>query len=230
MANRFSNQASEAKDLSEALNRSMPAWIDGKVAIEVMRSEGSRNWRQMEWIGWWLEHIVEQHVTPDIGGSRGPKYGKTEFDLKRNYVWDLKVHLENNDWLILNDQEAVSNCLDEYEGLGYLIVEGSADFDVDGKFKDWHSLQKGGISKYEEGRIKRGANSRIRKKSFTAERILAIWIPGADDVLNAVKSGWIKGFQEGMRNSNGNARRSKFQINLGLVPEEYVLLDHQIIS
>ena len=212
----FDNQLSEAETLVSAVRSSLPSQIMGKIAIEVMRAEGSAHWRQMEWIGFWFEHIVERQVIPKTGGARGPKYGHTEFDFQRNHVWDLKVHLDGSDWLILNDQEAVNSCLDDHSGLGYLIVEGSAEFDVDGEFKSWHDMMKGGTSTYEKERVLRGATSRRRKTSFKPNRVLAIWIPSAADASKAVKDGWLKGFQEGMRNSDGNMR-----------PQQYILVDEK---
>ena len=228
MTKDYSSQSFEVELLSNAVRKALPVVIDGKYAIEVLRSEGSSNWRQMEWIGFWFEHVVETKVVPITGGSRGPKYGRTEFDFQRDYVWDLKVHLEGSDWLILNDQEAVNSCINDHSGIGYLIVEGTAEFDPDGSFKSWHDLLKGGSSNYEKNRVSRGAPSRRRKISFRPKRILAFWIPSAAEATKAVKDGWVKGFQEGMRNSNGNARRAKFQIKVNQIPSEFILLDKHV--
>ena len=228
VAKNFIAQTNEVTALSGVVEKVLPTVIDGRFAIEVLRSEGSSNWRQMEWIGFWFEHVVETQVVPETGGSRGPTYGRTEFDFQRNFVWDLKVHLDGSDWLILNDQEAVHACLDEHAGLGYLIVEGTADFDPDGSFKAWHDQLKGGSSAYEKDRVIRGAPSRRRKTSFAPNRILAIWIPSSADASKAVKDGWLKGFQEGMRNSNGNPRRAKFQIKVSQIPPDFILFDKQI--
>jgi len=223
----FPTQTDEADTLVKAVRASIPPEIAGKIAIEAMRSEGSRNWRQMEWIGFWFEHVVENEVIPKTGGSRGPSYGRTSFDFQRNHVWDLKVHLDGSDWLILNDQESVNACMEDHSGLGYLIVEGSAEFDATGEFKSWHDMLKGGSSNYERERVERGAPSRRRKTAFKPNRVLAVWIPSTEEASKAVRDGWLKGFQEGMRNSNGNPRRSKFQIKLDHVPPQYILVDEK---
>ena len=76
MGNDFDNQISEAETLVSAVRSSIPTQIMGKIAIEIMRAEGSANWRQMEWIGFWFEHVVENQVIPKTGGSRGPKFGR----------------------------------------------------------------------------------------------------------------------------------------------------------
>ena len=219
------SQTLEANLILDELVIHIPKVIDGISAVETMRKEGSRNWRQMEWIGFWLEHLVETKIVPSVGGNTGPRYGKTVFDLQRKHVWDLKVHLDGSDWLILNDREAVNFCIKDNSGIGYLIVEGSAEFDVDGTFKKWHDEQKGAQSSYEVERIQRGAPSRRRKKIFFPKRLTSLWIPSLGDLATGDKDGWLKGFQKGMRNSNGILRREKFQIKVNEVPNNYILLD-----
>lgn len=225
---RHKSQTLEASIILGELMIHIPRIINGKNAVEIMRNEGSRNWRQMEWIGFWLEHVVETKIVTSVGGHTGPRYGKTLFDLKRKHVWDLKVHLDGSDWLILNDREAVSACIEENSGIGYLIVEGSAQFDDDGTFKKWHDEQKGTKSSYEIERVRRGAPSRRRKKVFIPKRLIALWIPMLNDLVSADEDGWIKGFQKGMRNSNGALRREKFQIKVSEVPNDYILFDQNL--
>ena len=36
----------------------IPKFVDGKEAILEMKNGGSRNWTQMEWIGFWFEFFV----------------------------------------------------------------------------------------------------------------------------------------------------------------------------
>ena len=64
MGKDFDNQISEAETLVSAVRSSIPTQITGKIAIEIMLAEGSANWRQMEWIGFWFEHVVENQVIP----------------------------------------------------------------------------------------------------------------------------------------------------------------------
>ena len=222
------SQTLEANLILGKLKIYIPKMIDGQTAVKTMRDEGSNNWRQMEWIGFWLEHLVEKKIVTSIGGQTGPRYGRTVFDLKRKHVWDLKVHLDGSNWLILNDREAVNACIKDNSGIGYLIVEGHAKFDDDGKFKEWHDKQKGTKSSYEIERVRRGAPSRRLKKVFTPKRLIALWIPTLNDLISADKDGWVKGFQKGMRNSNGSLRREKFQINVSEVPNNYILVDQNL--
>ncbi len=219
------SQTLEASLILDELIIHIPKAIHGVNAVEAMRKEGSRNWKQMEWIGFWFEHLVEKKIITSVGGNTGPRYGNTVFDMQRKHVWDLKVHLDGSDWLILNDCEAVRFCIEDYSGIGYLIVEGSAQFDDDGTFKKWHDEQKGAQSTYETERIKRGAPSRRRKKVFFPQRLVSVWIPTLGDLAKGDEDGWLKGFQKGMRNSNGTLRREKFQIKVNEVPNNYILFD-----
>ena len=50
----------------------IPKFVDGKEAIMEMKNGGSRNWRQMEWIGFWFEFFVETQIQPTLGNTVGP--------------------------------------------------------------------------------------------------------------------------------------------------------------
>ena len=44
----------EVLTLFDVLSKSVPKYVDGKAAILEMKNGGSRNWRQMEWVGFWF--------------------------------------------------------------------------------------------------------------------------------------------------------------------------------
>lgn len=219
----MSSALEEARRIVEAVAESIPQQIDGKSAIEEMRAGGSRHWRQMEWIGWWLEHFAETTVVQDLGATRGPTYGRTEFDLACDHVWDLKAHPDGLNSLILNDREAVDDCLSERGGVGFIIVHGAVDYDETGAFKAWHDALKGGTSAYERARVARNAPSRRRKVRFRPSRVEAIWFDSADALHRAVSQGWMGFFQEDMRNSNGNPRRAKYMLKTGRMPSSAIV-------
>jgi hypothetical protein len=211
----------EADLLLSKLRTSIPSQIDGKDAILQMKEEGSANWRQMEWIGFWFEHFVRTEVTGRLGISVGPSFGRTQFDLLLNHVWDLKVHPRSaNGKLILNDREAVDLCIAERGGFGFVVVIGEAEYDGTGEFKAWHDALKGGTSAYEVERIQRGAPSRRRKISFKPQSVEAVFFSDQNQINRGLDEGWVTLFQSGMRNSNGNPRREKYQINLDRAPRE----------
>ena len=82
-------------------------------------------------------------------------------------------------------------------------------------FQAWHSKLKGGKSKYELDRIKRGAWSRLRKVAFDLQQISFIRLTDA----TLIKCG---SFQSDFRNADGSPRRAKVLIDLEELDEETV--------
>ncbi len=213
----------EAQTLIAELRRLMPSRITGKDAILEMQAGGSRNWRQMEWIGFWFEYFVENKLQGLSGFARGPKIGNVTFDLARNFVWDLKSHPEqagNN--LPLNDQEAVRAAVAN-GGLGYVIVIGDAEYDTTGEFKLWHDSLKGKKTAYVLRNEAEGKPSRRRKAEFRPFQLLVIWLANESVIDRGLVEGWLTSFQEGMANSNGVPRRAKFMLRLDKVPKDVVV-------
>jgi hypothetical protein len=204
----------------------LPSVVDGRAAIEEMKRSGSGQWRQMEWIGWWFEHFFTTVVGPSVGARPGPKFGRTRFDLQREFVWDLKAHPTNEkkSRLILNDCEAIDSCLEMLGGVGFVVVSGRVSYDESGEFKAWHDALKGGTSAYERERVLRGARSRRRKVAFEPQEVSVFYFNSGDALAGGLKSGWLGLFQEGMRNSNGRPRRPKYSISPSRVPGGWRLL------
>lgn len=220
----------EAVSLAGLLVDILPEHIDGREAVQEMQSSGCRNWRQMEWPGFWVECRVEQHLGRLPGLTKGPTYGNVDFDLEFRHVWDLKTHSETSSSVTpLNDQEAVTDCIQDRGGLGYIIVNGKPTLDVDGSFKRWHDEIKGKKSAYVLENEARGASSRQRKAAFTFTSIQCVWIEDQAALQQAVQDGWLTGFQEGMRNSNGTPRRAKFSLDVSKMPRS-VVLHERVIS
>lgn len=121
----------------------------------------------------------------------------------------------------MNDCEAVNKCIEENNGIGYIIALGNAIYnDEDGTFRDWHSHLKGGKSAYVKHRIARGAPSRKRKVAFNINEYLIIFIDSKISLENAIDEGWLSGdAQTGWRNANGTPRRAKYKINFDLIPQ-----------
>jgi hypothetical protein len=214
----------EADELLSVLRKTLPKRIDGKEAIlELKRID--YNWRQMEWIGWYFEHILFTTIIEALGGTGGPTFGNTAIDYKKKYVWDFKAHPiltpkgTKNDTMILNDKEAMDLCIQKYHGIGFIVIYGNAIFDQTGEFKAWHDALKGGHSDYEKERIKRGAPSRIRKSAFEIDHIEALFFNNSEVLNRGVSDCWISFFQEGMRNADGSPRRSKYAIKTSRAPD-----------
>jgi len=203
---------SELEQILAELLPNVPDFINGKEAILQMKSEGSPNWRQMEWIGFWFEHLVAKHLKPRSNIQELSKHGKTTFDLRRKYVWDLKSHPNQSKSLILNDKSAIEECLKQEPGLGFIILSGDVEYDEAGEFKKWHDTLKGGTSAYEKSRVLRNAPSRRRKVSFSPTSIDAYWFTKVSEIEKCLAEGILAEFQTGMRNSNGKSRKPKIMI------------------
>ena len=219
----------EAERIADAIEQRFNRSVDGKKAIREMKDRGGKNWRQMEWHGFHTEEEIIEILEDEIGGGEGPRVGNTTIDYSNEKSWDIKSHPTNkkdgksNDWAILNDQEAIETVIDEEGSMGFIIASGPAEFDEDGDFKNWHEEEKGGPSEYSKQRETEGRPSRMRKKSIEYEKVEIIEFNSVDDIQRGVKEGWAKGFQKDMRNADGSPRRSKIQIKIDEVPDEFVV-------
>ena len=219
--------SSHAEAIVTALVDKLPKYLDGQNAIHEMREAGSRNWRQMEWIGWYLEETGQNIIEHALGGHRGPSFGNTEFDIQTDIPRDLKAHVTHdskgskNKFTPLNDQSAIINAIQEHGGIGFVVFSGQAEFDHDGSFKHWHDELKGKKSKYVAQREREGRPSRMRKQSFTLEEIVVVDFTSASEIEEGLRDGWIKPFNQG-RNSDGTPREPKYMLSLSDVPEKYI--------
>jgi hypothetical protein len=205
----------------EPLFRDMPRHWDAKEAIMEMKNSGDKQWRQMEWIGFYFQYLCEKRLK-SIMQLQQPRYGKTSFDGFLSCAWDFKVHPKKNSKgqiissVIINDTEATLKAIDQFGSVGLLLAAGNAKYnDEDRSLQAWHKNLKGGLSKYENQRILRDAPSRLRKVSFDLEEILFIKI----DTDTLKKTGE---FQKGFRNSDGSPRRVKILLDLNTLTTEIV--------
>lgn len=204
-----------ARHLGAALQQGLPKRWDGRRAILAMRQAGCRQWKQMEWIGFYFQFLCEK-VLADAMTIPGPRYGNAAFDGLREVPWDFKAHAINTSahQIIVNDSEAIARAIREYGGVGLILALGQVEYNDENRtFQAWHEHQKGGPSAYSQQRIKRGAWSRLRKVSFELRQVS--FLRATDETL--VKCG---SFQTGFRNADGSPRRAKLLIDLEQADEE----------
>jgi len=205
-----------AKEISEGFKNILLVW-DGRKSILEMKESGFPHWKQMEWIGWYFQFLCERFLK-DIVEIPGPKFGNVRFDGFLKIPWDFKAHAINTSshQIIVNDSEATATGIKKFGSVGLILSMGKVEYnDEQRTFQKWHEALKGGKSKYELERIKRGAWSRLRKTEFNLEQISFIKID--DNVL--IKCG---SFQRDFRNSNGRPRREKVLLDLEKLDEEIV--------
>jgi hypothetical protein len=225
----------EGKLIFTSLEDKIGIVLNGKDIVKKMQQYGSTNWRQSEWPGFYLEEVSRTKLIETIGGSKGRKYGNVEMDYQREFIWDIKTHstidknMKNISECILNDSEAIEGVQNDFGAAGFIIYFLRPDWDLDGEFKNWHNKEKGEISKYSIERVARNAPSRIRKKGGKIVGLKVIMLT-KKDIENGKRDGWIKGFQNGMRNSNGSPRRSKVSVVIDKIPSECIVSEANEIN
>lgn len=193
-----------------AATREFPSAWDGRSAILEMKENDSKHWRQMEWIGWYFEHLCCTRLA-GILEIPGPTYGRAGFDGFRETPWDFKCHASNTSShrIIVNDLDAIEQACSEFGAVGLILAVGEDVYnDKETRaFQRWHDELKGKESAYVKARKERGSWSRLRKVRMTLEEIHFIRLDA--DLVRA--SGR---FQEGFRNADGGARRAKLALDL----------------
>jgi hypothetical protein len=218
----------EIDKMVEIIKTNLSKEISGEESILWMKKHSS-NWKQMEWMGFYFESYLFKQLTSFLGGEQGPKFGNTKFDYKNKYVWDFKTHSKSNPnginipWTVMNDKSAIECCIKKFGGVGFIIAEIDAIYDTDLSFKNWHDSLKGKKSNYVLKREKEGARKRMRKKSIKFSEILFIYFSSLDELKEGYARGWLKNFQEGMRNSNDTPRAVKIQLNISNIPDKFII-------
>lgn len=221
----MSDCTQEATRIREILKTHLPQNWDGKSCITEMHTAEATHWRQMEWIGWYFQWKAFDLLTTHLGGAAGGSYGNSDFDYQNECVWDFKAHVSNSGkpWAILNDSIAIEECIKEHGSVGFIIAEGPAFYnDVQQTFKKWHSEFSGEPSKYVLQGIEEGRRSRRRKTLFVLGDIVLFRLDNST-LEQGKEEGWLKGFQQNMRNSNYKPRKSKIQVHLGKMPTSLLL-------
>lgn len=210
------NFLENSKEIAKTLKIIPKNW-KGKESILEMKKADYNQWKQMEWIGFYFQFLCFKHLS-DIMEIPGPKYGNVKFDAFKNVPWDFKAHAMNTSshQIIVNDSQATADAIKDYKEVGLILALGKVSYNDEKRtFQKWHEKLKGGKSKYEMERLKRGAWSRLRKTSFDLEQISFIKI--TEDTL--VKCG---SFQRDFRNADGKPRREKVLLDLEKIDKESV--------
>ena len=200
--------AAEAKLITETIVGALPRYWDGKTCVMQMAEAQSSNWRQTEWQGWYFEFKALPALVNRIGG--GPvRIGSTQFDYKRNFIWDLKAHsvfglkgpAHSNFTCQLNDQTAVRSAIDE-GGLGVVVLSGEPTYEGM-EFTTWHKTI----------RDSPGEPKRQLKDAFRPMRLDSFFIQNASSFELALDKKMIIPFKQG-RQPDGSLRNPKYSINV----------------
>ena len=216
----MSNELGNFVNQLHTASLSIPRTWDGRKSITEMRDAKSRQWRQMEWMGFYFEFLCERKFA-GLLTMPGKSYGPTKFDGFNSICWDFKAHTRNatKDEVITNDTSAVKATIEDHGHYGLVLAVGSVEYDDDAQtFKQWHDELKGRPSAYVQKNRARGVKSRRRKTGFVLEKIHFICLD--TDALSKCE----KSFQKGMRNSNGKPRPPKVLIDVAKVPNSAIVM------
>ncbi len=214
--------ATELYTILDEYNKQIDYYWDGKEKIIEMKNDNSKNWKQMEWPGFYLEHLIEKKLYSQLDFN-GATFENTKFDVFEQIPWDLKVHTINSsnpNKIPTNDLNAINYAVNEFGYVGFIILEGEAIWDEENQFKRWHDDLKGKKSRYRLKGDKINRKSRRRKLALKVKGLKVILID-KDSVKKQPQ------FQNNMINSNGTIRNAKMLLDLNLIEKENILLEKE---
>lgn len=221
VADAFARPLDEADALLAVLADAIDGAWEGRACVEMMREAEYRNWRQTEWIGWFFEFLGIPALINAFGG--GPRRVlNTSFDYALRSTWDLKAHSTGReDGAILNDLDAVSACLDEHGGLGFIVLSGEPDYSNGIAFDLWHRAQRGAPPA--------SPKSRALKSGFTPLRLEAFYLRDRDALAAATARGEFTTMIQG-RQPDGSPRKPKLKVNFRAAhqPEGTILTSREL--
>jgi hypothetical protein len=186
---------------------SFPKVMDGKACVTEMKALENRNWKQVQWQGFYFEMKAVEALTQNLGGGKRTLYN-TEFDYVRNFIWDIKAHSTRNEAgvltnsCILNDVRAMEAAISD-TGLGFVVLSGLPTYDIG--FTRWHKTFRGGGD---------ALPGRTLKSIFVGQSLDVFFIKDVDQLENAKFKKQLTEISQG-KNSNGKPRPSKYQLDLG---------------
>ena len=180
---------------------------DGKECIKRMRNNGGRNWRQMEWPGWYAEFLLDSCQDHMLYQRNDRKNRNTIFDYKiktrKDTYLDLKTHSADKDSTIyLNDYQATIDAINTSD-LFFLVLSGYPKYDNWEDFVAYQYMLDGKAWQKKE-------NSRRRKSGFLLSS-LSLYRLSYDDIKQKTQG----------KNSNGKPRPTKASVNLKTVAPIY---------
>lgn len=197
-----------AKKIGLELKNNLNSKWDGKKAILFMKDNGSKHWKQMEWIGFYFEFMCDR-ILKNVLDDKKVKYGNVTFDGFLKIPWDYKSHSSNiSSKCPTNGLVEINKAIKEFGCIGLIIADGFAQLEDDNQsFKNWHDTLKGKKSDYVKKGELMGRSSRKRKEAFQLSKIIFMRV-NAETIRNQGT------FQKGMINADGSLRNEKLLIDM----------------
>lgn len=198
--------------------------IDGYKAIEWMQ-ENNYSWRDVEWGGFFVKHLAQSFIDniPDYPLEKFTRQRK--YFLKGHHVWDVRLHnFEQGLPVILTDVKGLEDDLQQFGGMGIVVLFSEPEPDLNYEFLVWHDNLKGNPTDYTiRVREFEGKPPRTRKKGYFVIEGRAFYLTKRD-IDQGLIDGWMSdNFQASMRNSNTMPRKPKYILHVDDVPNEFVV-------
>ena len=199
-------------------------YIEGRTAITDMKNDNYSGWREVEWTGYHIKYLIQKECEIKLSDRIKVYDSKKRHFVKGEYLWDARLNANDFNRVPLGDVEEYNNIVKQNKGIGILIFDAVANYDINEDFRRWHEEQKGGSSDYSVEREIEGRSPRIRKTGYMIRKCLTYFLT-FDDLQRGVVEGWMEDtFQQTMRNANGSSRNSKYRLKLDQIPRRYLVV------
>jgi len=194
-------------------------YIDGWYAINWMKDMGFTTWRQIEWTGYFIRHLAQEHFLENPEFNIKPITEARKYRLLGKHLWDLRFNNYTEKLIPLTDARNLEQNIIKHKGIGIIVINAMINPDTDDSFRLAVEELKGGPSPYEERRREEGAPIRPRKKGFFALWGCAYFIK-PEDITGDTETWLLSNFQKNMRNSDNKLRNAKYAIDRDNIPDE----------
>lgn len=192
--------------------------INGYEAIELMKRENYRFWKEMEWPSYYIKFLLERQ-SENLGFEiiRNRKW----VIFKKNYIWDVRVNSSGKEDIILTDVEKLKEKFRDGNGYGLIVIEALCHDEQGTVFRDWVDELKGGKSAYTTMRERQGATPRKRKSDMQLQHANVFYWQSLQEFETGIGT-WLNAeFAATMRNSNDNIRNPKYCVKLASIPRQF---------
>lgn len=193
------------------------------------------NWRQSEWLAFNFENSVVRAKDYDHVGGVGYKAGNTTFDTMvgpegNKIPMDVKFHAmylangQPNTSVILNDKQAIDDCIEKYGALALLVAKAEVKHDATGEVKRFHNELKNIGRRTRPTRTSNSAQSRVLKSS-------ALVVEYSIYVLTQDNKHLLGDFKQGVQ-ATGSPRKPKYSLYFGqggLTPVAKFVTDYGLV-
>jgi len=199
--------------------------VDGRDAIVEMKDEGFPGWPEVEWAGFHVKYLIQKICQKKLADKVKPLTIRKRHLVKGEYLWDPRFCANEEKHVILGDVDEYLELIETEGngGIGLLIINAVAKYDLNGDFRRWHDELKGGPSEYTVEREVEGRPPRMRKTEYMITTVTGYYFT-LSDLEKGVERGWLRDdFQRGMRNFDGSPRKEKYLLSLYETPTKYRL-------